>query len=104
MAKRGPQSLSVLNEVFVPDERKETLRKRLRRVRGQIDGIDRMLEANRPCVDVLTQVSAAQQALRGAGKLVVRNYLERCASSAIKNGREEEVFDELMEIIFKLSR
>ena len=63
-----------------------------------------MLDANRPCVEILTQVAAARQALRGVGKLVVRNYLERCASQAIKKGREQEVFDELMEIIFKLSR
>ncbi len=38
------------------------------------------------------------------GKRVVRNYLERCASQAIKSGREEEVFDELMAIIFRLTR
>ena len=51
-----------------------------------------------------TKVAAAQQALRGVGKLVVRNYLERCALSAIKSGHEEEVFDELMNIVFKLTR
>jgi len=97
-------TLEVINEVFVPDERKGDIRKRLKRVRGQMDGIERMLDANRPCVDVLTQVAAAQQALRGVGKLVVRNYLERCATQAIKGGREEEVFDELMEIVFKLTK
>ena len=96
--------LSVLNEAFVPDERRGEIRARLKRLRGQVDGIDRMLDANRPCVDILTQVAAAQQALRGVGKLVVRNYLERCASQAIKSGHEEEVFDELMDIIFKLTR
>lgn len=96
--------LRVLNEAFVPDERKGDIRARLRRVRGQLDGIERMLDSNRPCVDILTQVSAAQQAMKGVGKLVVRNYLERCASQAIKSGREEEVFDELMDVIFKLVR
>ncbi len=96
--------LRILNEVFVPDERKGAIRGRLKRLRGQVDGLERMLDANRPCVEILTQVAAAQQALRGVGKLVVRNYLERCASQAIKSGREEEVFDELMDIIFKLTR
>ncbi len=94
----------VLNEAFVPDERKGEIRSRLKRLRGQMDGIERMLDDNRPCVDILTQVAAAQQAMRGVGKLVVRNYLERCASQAIKSGREQEVFDELMEVIFKLTR
>jgi len=101
---RSATPLRVLNEVFVPDERKGDIRARLKRLRGQVDGIERMLDVNRPCVDILTQVAAAQQALRGAAKLVVRNYLERCASQAIKSGREEEVYDELMDIIFKLVR
>ncbi len=97
-------ALPVVNDVFVPDERKDDIRKRLKRIRGQVDGLERMLDDNRPCADILTQVSAAQQAMRGVGKLLVRNYLERCALQAIKSGREEEVFDELMEIIFKLTR
>ncbi len=101
---KNASRLRVLNQVFVPDERKGNIRGRLKRLRGQIDGLERMLDANRPCVDILTQVAAAQQALRGVGKLVVRNYLERCASTAIKSGQQEEVFDELMDIIFKLTR
>ena len=101
---KNANSMRVVNEAFVPDERKGDIRTRLKKVRGQMDGIERMLGANLPCVDILTQVSAAQQGLRGVGKLVVRNYLERCATQAIKGGRQEEVFDELMDIIFKLSR
>ena len=63
-------TLEVLNEAFVPDERKQAIRgKRLKRLRGQVDGLERMLDKNRPCVEILTQVAAAQQALRGVGKL-----------------------------------
>ena len=101
---KSAATLRVLNEAFVPDERKGDIRVRLKRVRGQVDGIERMLDANRPCVDILTQVAAAQQALRGVGKLMVRNYLERCAAEGLKSGREQEVYDELMDIIFKLTR
>jgi len=54
----------VLNEAFVPDERKAEVRKRLARLKGQVEGVDRMLEQNRPCVEILTQISAAQEALR----------------------------------------
>ena len=96
--------IRVVNEAFVPDVGKAEIRARLKRVRGQVDGLHRMLDENRPCVDLLTQVAAAQQALRGVGKLVVRNYLERCAAQAIKSGREQEVFEELIEVIFKLTR
>lgn len=63
-----------------------------------------MLTQNRPCLDILTQVSAAQEALRGVGRLVVRNYIERCATAAIKAGKEQSVYDELMKVIFKLTR
>jgi len=100
----GETPIRVVNEVFVPDVRKAEIRARLKRVGGQIEGLHRMLDENRPCVDLLTQVAAAHQALRGVGKVVVRNYLERCASQAIKNGREQEVFEELMDVIFKLTR
>ncbi|PYQ39563.1 MAG: hypothetical protein DMF77_21085, partial [Acidobacteria bacterium] len=41
---------------------------------------------------------------RGAGRIIVRNYLERCAAAGIKAGREHEVFDEVMDVIFKLTR
>lgn len=104
MASKKVVALRILEEAFVPDERKEEVRKRLARVKGQVEGIERMLAENRPCVDILTQVSAAQEALRGVGRVMVRNYLERCASSAIKAGRGEEVYDQLMEVIFKLTR
>lgn len=63
-----------------------------------------MLDQDRPCVEILTQISAAHEALRAAGRVMVRNYLERCVSSAIKAGREQEVYDELMDVIFKLAR
>ncbi len=79
-------------------------RARLKRLRGQMDGIERMPTTTGPASTSLQQVATAQQAMRGVGKLVVRNYLERCASQAIKSGREQEVFDEHMEVIYKLTR
>ena len=105
MLKRGAgRALRVLDDAFVPDERKAEVRRRLARLKGQLDGVDRMLEQNRPCVEILTQISAAQEALRGAGKVMVRNYLERCAAAGIKAGREQEVYDEVMDVIFKVTR
>jgi DNA-binding FrmR family transcriptional regulator len=96
--------LRILEEAFVPDERKTEIRSRLKRIRGQVEGLDRMLVDDRPCLDILTQVSAAHEALRGVARLMVRNYLERCAAAGIKAGREYEVYDQLMEVIFKLAR
>lgn len=96
--------LRMVDDVFVPDERKAEVRKRIARAKGQVEGVDRMLSQNRRCVEILTQIAAAQEALRGAARVMARNYLERCASTAIKAGREEEVYDEVMNVIFKLAR
>jgi DNA-binding FrmR family transcriptional regulator len=105
MATRATgRTLRVLDDAFVPDARKAEVRKRLARLKGQVEGVERMLEQDRPCVEILTQISAAQEALRGAGRVMVRNYLERCAAAAIKAGREQEVYDEIMDVIFKLTR
>ena len=104
MARALRTSLRIVNEAFVPDERKQEIRDRLRRLRGQVDGMERMLDANRPCIEILTQIASGQEALKGVGRLMMRNYLERCATEAIKSGRQEQVFDELMDVIFKLAR
>lgn len=104
MSRKATPALRILNQAFVPDERKAEIRNRLKRLSGQVEGLERMLEENRPCIELLTQVAAAQEAMRGVGRLVVRNYLERCAARAIRAGREQEAYDELMEIIFKLTR
>ncbi len=97
-------SLPAVKEVFVPDERKEEVRRRLRRARGQVDGVERMLEENRPCAEILQQIAAAQEALRGAGKLMVRSYMEKCATEGIKAGRAKEVYDEFLDIIYRMVR
>jgi DNA-binding FrmR family transcriptional regulator len=104
MAPKRAAALRILEAAFVPDERKAEVRKRLARAKGQVEGIERMLAKNRPCMEILTQISATQEALRGVGRVMVRNYLERCAGAAIKAGREQEVYDELMGVIFKLTR
>ena len=104
MAARARRALRILDEAFVPDERKTEVRHRLARVKGQLEGVERMLGENRPCVDILAQISAAQEALRSAARIMARNYLERCATAGIKAGREQEVYDEVMDVIFKLTR
>lgn len=85
------------------DERRTTLQSRLGRIEGQVRGVSRMLEEQRPCVEVLQQLASAQAALRGVTKEVLRNYLERCASDAIR-GNDSTIYDELMEAIYKFAK
>ncbi|HLE37612.1 MAG TPA: metal-sensitive transcriptional regulator, partial [Candidatus Acidoferrales bacterium] len=58
--------------------------RRLKAAEGQTRGVREMLEAQRPCLEVLTQLAAAQSALRQVSRIVLRNYLENCATQAIR--------------------
>jgi DNA-binding FrmR family transcriptional regulator len=73
---------------------------RLRKVSGQVQGITKMVEDDRYCVDVLQQLSAVSSAVESASKVVVRNYLERCVTDAI-NGGDPLIYHELMRVVFK---
>jgi DNA-binding FrmR family transcriptional regulator len=82
------------------DELRKDMLDRLNRIEGQVKGVARMLEGERPCIEVLQQLASVQAALKGVTKTVLRNYLERCATDAIRSG-ETAVYDELMEAIYK---
>ena len=79
-------------------ERQADVLLRLAKAAGQVQGISRMVSADRYCVDVLTQIAAAQKALDGVARVITRNYLERCVTDAI-NGGDPLIYDELMRVI-----
>ncbi|QDT16587.1 Copper-sensing transcriptional repressor CsoR [Alienimonas californiensis] len=62
-----------------------------------------MLEEQRPCPEVLQQLASVQSALRGVTKEVLRNYLENCATEAIRSG-DNEIYDQLMDAIYKFAK
>lgn len=82
------------------DELRQDMLSRLNRIEGQVKGVARMVEGERPCVEVLQQLASVQAALKGVTKMVLRNYLERCATDSIRSG-DSAVYDELMEAIYK---
>lgn len=85
---------------------KEQALRRLARIEGQVRGLQRMIEEDRYCVDVLTQISSVHEALRGVGRLMMQNYLQRCASKAIRAGgeRAEEVRAEILDLMYKYAK
>jgi DNA-binding FrmR family transcriptional regulator len=88
------------------DVRKQVLG-RLKRISGQVAGIQRMLEEDRYCVDVLLQVAAAEAALDKVGHLVLASHVDTCVSSALESGRPKErkkKLDELLEVFSKFGR
>ncbi len=86
------------------DATRERTVKRLKIIEGQVRGVQGMVEGGRKCVDILMQVAAVQEGLRNVGKQVMRNYLENCATHAIRDDGGPEIYDELMEVIYKYSR
>jgi DNA-binding FrmR family transcriptional regulator len=80
--------------------------KRLRRIEGQIRGLQKMVEDDRYCTDVMTQISSVHEALRSVGRELMRNHLRHCATQAIKAGPEtaDAMYDELVETMYRHAR
>jgi len=78
--------------------------RRLSIIEGQVRGLRRMVEESTGCVEILTQISAIHEALRGVGKVVVRHHIETCVTDGLKTDRKQQHQDELMDLIYKLSK
>lgn len=85
------------------DKERRDLMNRLKRIEGQVRGLQRMLEEDAYCPDVLTQASAVQSAMSGFCRVLLANHLHSCVTEDIRAGRDEAV-DELMETLKKLMR
>lgn len=86
----------------VDPETKRAVLTRLRRIEGQVRGLQRMVDEERYCADVLTQVSSVQEALRGVGRAMLENHLRHCATEAIRSGdpaQADAMYRELMELM-----
>lgn len=80
---------------------------RMKKILGQVQGVEKMILEDRYCVDVLQQISSVHEALRGLGKEIMRNYLEQCATKAIlsrRKERQENIYKELMDVIYKYAK
>lgn len=89
--------------VGVDPEIKKSNLHRLRRIEGQIRGLQRMVEDDRYCADIIVQVAAVQEALRSVGRSLMRNHLHHCAAHALTGTPDEAhaMYDELLELIYK---
>ena len=85
-------------------ERADRIRHRLKIIEGQVRGLVKMIDEDRPCLEVLMQLAACQEAMSQVGKLVTRNYLENCVTDALQSGSPQEqakAYDDLMDVIYK---
>ena len=81
--------------------------KRLKKIEGQVVGLSRMIQQDRYCIEILTQISSIHEALRGVGKVVMRNYLETCATSALRSKskeKAEQIYSEFMDALYRFAK
>ncbi len=92
--------------VAVDEEIKERNLKRLRRIEGQVRGLQKMVEEDRYCADIMTQISSVQEALRSVGRELMRNHLKHCAATAIRSSESEaeSMYDELVDLMYTHNR
>lgn len=86
---------------------KQAIMKRLNRIEGQVKGIQKMVEDERYCVDILVQISAIRSAINKVGNIILENHIKGCVSSSIKEGdseQSEKVISELMNTIDKFTK
>ena len=80
--------------------------KRLRRIEGQVRGLQKMVEEDRYCADIITQISSVHEALRAVARELMRNHLKHCATDAIRQSgaKAEAMYDELIDLMHRHSR
>ena len=79
---------------------------RLRRIEGQVRGLEKMVREDRYCPEIMVQIASVHEALRGVGRGLMRNHLQHCVSQAVREGKDEAeaTFDELIELLYTTSR
>ena len=88
--------------VRVDPETKTANLKRLRRIEGQIRGLQKMVEEDRYCADILVQIASVHEALRSVGKELMRNHLRHCVTHALRTGDAEvaeAMYDEILQMM-----
>ncbi len=82
---------------------KDAVLKRLRRIEGQVRGLQRMVEEDTYCIDVLTQVSAATKALQGVAMALLDEHVRHCVAEDVRAGSEAKI-DEALDAVARLVR
>lgn len=88
----------------VDGELKQNLQLRLRRVEGQVRGLQKMVDDERYCPDVLVQMSAVHESLRAVERILMKNHLQHCATEALRSGDEKKAqrtYNELTDLFYK---
>ena len=90
---------------YIKAKDKELLQKRLRRIEGQVRGVQRMVDEEAYCIDVLTQIASVVAALEKVGVIVLKDHVEHCVRRAVEHGEEaDEKIEELTAAVERFLR
>lgn len=81
----------------------ENIQKRLRRIEGQVRGLQRMVDEEKYCVDIITQTSAVRNALKSVEDALLEKHLAACVVTQVKSGKEKKAVEEILKV-YKLKR
>jgi len=82
----------------------EAVTKRLKRIEGQVRGVIKMIESDKPCEDILIQIGSIKAALHKTGQVVLEGHLHHCVIDGIREGKEDETIKKLSSAIEQFSR
>jgi CsoR family transcriptional regulator, copper-sensing transcriptional repressor len=104
---RGPSTRILRRAVAVDAAAKSKNLMRLKRIEGQVRGVQRMVTEGRYCADIMIQIAAINEALRAVARELLSNHLRHCATEAIRSGsskQAEEMYAELSALFAKFAR
>lgn len=86
------------------DEEKKAIQNRLKRIEGQVRGIQKMVDSDRYCIDILVQISAIQAALKKVGFTISERHMKHCVTHALETGDGERAIEELLDVMKHFSK
>ncbi|MFI3270666.1 MAG: metal-sensing transcriptional repressor [Pseudomonadota bacterium] len=82
----------------------EDINKRLKKIEGQVRGIQKMVNDDKPCESILIQIGAVKSALHRTGQIILEGHMSHCILDGIKDGREEETIKNLISALHQFSK
>jgi DNA-binding FrmR family transcriptional regulator len=83
------------DQVYLSEESEKSIRNRLRRLNGQVSGIERMLQEHKSCDDILVQIAALKQAVNGVAAELLQAHMETCVMACVESGEGKEALESL---------
>ncbi len=82
----------------------DAVQKRLRKIEGQVRGVQKMVDEDKPCEQILIQIGAIKSALHKTGQVILEGHMHHCVLDGIRRGEEDEVIDKLISALNQFSK